>query len=238
MKEYAAQCGVTYEAIRQKVDKYRDEIGEDHFKKEGRTTFLDEEAIRILDKHSKGSPIVIDSAEQKAAYKDVELQREEWKEKCYHERAEKEVYMKQLIELQNRGVDDSKYIPIEDHQKLQQTLIEKDEEIEEANKRADEAEERNKELEEKNEELKKDSDELKSVAIKVSKLSSEVTEKMNEINDKAQEIVDLKSQLLEMENERMRLEEEKKRAEEESVANLNLGFFARLKKKKQLREGS
>lgn len=49
---------MTYEAVRQSVKRYGDEL-EGHIHQEGRTQFLDDEAVKILDEHRAKNPIVI-----------------------------------------------------------------------------------------------------------------------------------------------------------------------------------
>lgn len=48
LRDYAAQKGITYEAVRQQVVRYKDEL-EGHIIKDGRQQFLDEEAVSFLD---------------------------------------------------------------------------------------------------------------------------------------------------------------------------------------------
>lgn len=238
LSDYAKNQGITYEAARQHYNKYKEDVGE-HAVKQGRTTYFDEDAVRILDSHRKRKEnITVDS---------VELQEECNALKRENEtlQAEKTQLMEKIIELQDKKVDTSKYIAIEDHQKLEQALLEKNKEIQKLNDKSKEAEERYKELEKKNEALKKDSDELKSVAIKVSHLANEVTSKMKEIGEKDKEIVELRDKNLEKEKEKLQVEEEKRQieiekqqeqeravaAEEELERVKNASFWARVFKK-------
>ncbi len=57
-KDYAKNNGVSYEAVRQQVARYRDEIG-DHIVKKGKTQYLDEEAVSFLDNKRKENPIIL-----------------------------------------------------------------------------------------------------------------------------------------------------------------------------------
>lgn len=58
IKDYAKEKGVSYEAIRQSVDRYKDEL-EGHVVKQGKTRYLDDVATAILDSKRAGNPVVI-----------------------------------------------------------------------------------------------------------------------------------------------------------------------------------
>lgn len=58
LKDYAEQNGITYEAVRQQVARYRDALG-DHIVKDGRQQFLDEYAVEYLNEHRSKNPVVI-----------------------------------------------------------------------------------------------------------------------------------------------------------------------------------
>lgn len=58
IRDYAKINNVSYEAIRQQVKRYENEL-KGHIVKKNRTQFLDEVAIEILDKHRKESPVII-----------------------------------------------------------------------------------------------------------------------------------------------------------------------------------
>ena len=58
IRDYAKMNNVSYEAIRQQVKRYEDELN-GHIIKQNRTQFLDEVAVEILDRHRGESPIVI-----------------------------------------------------------------------------------------------------------------------------------------------------------------------------------
>ena len=48
LKEYAKNKGVSYEAVRKQVNRYKDEL-KGHISKVNRTQYLDEEAVAFLD---------------------------------------------------------------------------------------------------------------------------------------------------------------------------------------------
>jgi hypothetical protein len=58
LKDYAKQNNVTYEAVRQQVIRYADELGE-HIIRDGRQQLLDEEAVAFLDAKRQKNPVVI-----------------------------------------------------------------------------------------------------------------------------------------------------------------------------------
>ena len=58
LKDYAEQKNVTYEAVRQQVARYKEEL-EGHIIKDGRQQFLDEEAVAFLDAKRKKNPVVM-----------------------------------------------------------------------------------------------------------------------------------------------------------------------------------
>ena len=58
LKEYAKNKGVSYEAVRKQVNRYKDEL-KGHISKVNRTQYLDEEAVAFLDSKRAESPIII-----------------------------------------------------------------------------------------------------------------------------------------------------------------------------------
>ena len=58
LKEYARVKSISYEAVRQQVARYRDELGE-HLIKDGRQQYLDEAAVAFLDERRQKNPVVI-----------------------------------------------------------------------------------------------------------------------------------------------------------------------------------
>ena len=55
IRDYAKMNNVSYEAIRQQVKRYEDELN-GHIIKQNRTQFLDDVAVDILDQHRKENP--------------------------------------------------------------------------------------------------------------------------------------------------------------------------------------
>ena len=58
IKDYAKKNGVTYEAVRQSIKRYSEEL-EPHIHKQGRVQYLDDVAVTILNEHRSQSPIVV-----------------------------------------------------------------------------------------------------------------------------------------------------------------------------------
>lgn len=76
LKEYAKNKGVSYEAVRKQVNRYKDEL-KGHISKVNRTQYLDEEAVAFLDSKRAESPIII-----MESGKDEEIQRMEMENKA------------------------------------------------------------------------------------------------------------------------------------------------------------
>lgn len=58
LKDYASQKNISYEAVRQQVVRYKDELGS-HVIRDGRQQFLDEEAVAFLDAKRQKNPVAI-----------------------------------------------------------------------------------------------------------------------------------------------------------------------------------
>lgn len=58
LKDYAREKGVSYEAIRKQVARYKDEL-EGHIIKEGRTQYLDDAAVEFLDHKRATNPVIL-----------------------------------------------------------------------------------------------------------------------------------------------------------------------------------
>lgn len=69
LKDYAKNKGISYEAVRKQVSRYKVEL-DGHIQKINRTQFLDDEAVAFLDAKRQGNPVVIYEVS-----KDEEIQR-------------------------------------------------------------------------------------------------------------------------------------------------------------------
>lgn len=86
LKDYAKQHNISYEAVRRSVNRYKEEL-EGHIHIEGRTQYLDDEAVEFLDTKRQQNPIVIINQD-----KDEEIERL---------RSEKEALLIKVAELQD-----------------------------------------------------------------------------------------------------------------------------------------
>ena len=104
LAQYAENNHITYESVRQSVNRYRDQLG-DHIFKQGRTQFLDEEAVKILDERRRLSPVVVVNEDRVAELESL--------------RAEVEELRTKLIETQDKALALSeKYIALESDRAL------------------------------------------------------------------------------------------------------------------------
>ncbi len=69
MRDYAVQKGVSYEAVRKQVSRYKKEL-EGHITKVSRTQYLDDKAVAFLDEKRRESPVILLQVD-----KDKEIQR-------------------------------------------------------------------------------------------------------------------------------------------------------------------
>lgn len=69
LKDYAREKGVSYEAVRKQVTRYKDEL-EGHITKENRTQYLDDAAVEFLNHKRATNPVVLMEASR-----DDEVQR-------------------------------------------------------------------------------------------------------------------------------------------------------------------
>ena len=58
LKDYAKQNNISYEAVRQQVVRYKDDLAE-HIIRDGRQQFLDEDAVAFLDSKRQKNPVAI-----------------------------------------------------------------------------------------------------------------------------------------------------------------------------------
>ncbi len=58
IKDYAKEKRVSYEAVRQQINRYREELG-DHIIKKGKTQYLDDTAVAFLDERRQSNPVIV-----------------------------------------------------------------------------------------------------------------------------------------------------------------------------------
>lgn len=73
LKDYAAQNNISYEAVRQQVVRYKDELG-GHVIRDGRQQLLDEEAVAFLDAKRQKNPVAIIQMDKDEQIEDLEDQ--------------------------------------------------------------------------------------------------------------------------------------------------------------------
>ena len=71
IKDYAKESGVTYEAVRQQIKRYSEEL-EGHIHLQGRTQYLDDAAVAFLNQHHLDRPLVISEAGYDRALRELE----------------------------------------------------------------------------------------------------------------------------------------------------------------------
>lgn len=89
IKDYAKSKGVSYEAVRKQVNRYKQEL-EGHISRTNRTQYLDDEAIAFLDQKRAESPIIIMESSKDEEMKSL--------------KAENELLKNQLLEVQQDNI--------------------------------------------------------------------------------------------------------------------------------------
>lgn len=121
IKDYAQSKGVTYEAVRKQVKRYKDELGT-HVQKQGRTQYLDEEAVKILDSKRAESPVVLIQAG-----KDEEIERLT---------AENKALLLKLAEVQDALIQEQKKVFTLQEEKIELLAMQQErQEVSEADKK-------------------------------------------------------------------------------------------------------
>ena len=97
LKDYAAQNNISYEAVRQQIVRYKDELGP-HIIRDGRQQFLDEEAVAFLDSRRMKNPVAIIQQSKDEAIEALRLENERLRRKL--EDVQDRVYDLQLYKLE------------------------------------------------------------------------------------------------------------------------------------------
>ena len=224
LTDYAKKTGLTYTGIKKRFDKIRQNNAgalEGHYYIEGKRTIkVDPEAIKLLEaagNDKKESRLIVEDERIDQLKTIIENQKKELDEKDA-----------KLAEIQQ--MLSSRYILLEDHQKMEEELKKKEEALKEAEKKAEEAEEAKTKVQETYEKNKKLFDYSQ-------KLNADYRKEIDEKNDKLAvldaEKVDMSSEMEKLREEMAELAKARDEAVRESEENLNLGFFARLRKKKE-----
>ena len=93
LRDYAKNNNISYEAVRQQVVRYKDELGE-HIIRDGRQQFLDEEAVAFLDSKRQKNPVAI-----------IQMDKDEQIEAL---RRDKETILTQLASVQAELLEEKK----------------------------------------------------------------------------------------------------------------------------------
>ena len=91
IKDYARSRGVSHEAVRRQLKRYSDEL-EGHITIQGRSKYLDDEAVEFLDQHRLPKTIVIDPTDEEAKKEIEEL------------KAKLDLMKDQVQDLQNHAI--------------------------------------------------------------------------------------------------------------------------------------
>ena len=257
-KEYASKYGCHYETPRRIVSENNiPEFSDEHIFTIERTRYMDtvaEEAINNI-RNSKQTTVVTHESTQE--FKRLESERNELYDENRRLREDITKYRDTIDGLKDKllafqqdpslALDTTRYMLIEDHQKVEEELKEKEDENKELQSTISQLKDT---IKEKDDDL----DALKDVTIKNVELSKKNDETLKEIEKKREEIREVQQQADEMkrklsdteiERDKINLEKEKlmadveierKRAEQEYEEALKLGFFARRKKLKELKK--
>ena len=219
IREYAESVGQTYENVRRKVAKIKNtEEFKDNIQiminpdTNQPMTYIGKKIQDYLKSTTRSEPILVENDTEKV--RELTIKLEEVTADRDKQRAEKELYMKQLIEAREKSntvIDTTKYMLIEDHSK----------ELEE--------------MEQKNQDLKNENNSLKE---QKELLIQDAENKKKKLNEAETDLNKIKSEKMLIEAEKSKIEAEndimKQKHEQEITEALKLGFFARRRKLKEL----
>lgn len=119
IKEYAKTHGISYEAVRKQLSRYRKEL-DGHITTSGQTKYLDDFAVEFLDKRRKSNPVVVLRQSER---EEVEI----LKEQIEALKNELMTTQKRVIELQSENqlmlADKIKYDLLLESSNEKQTMI-------------------------------------------------------------------------------------------------------------------
>ena len=208
IKDYARETGVTYEAVRQRIKRYQDEL-DGHIHRQGRTQYLDDVAVAFLNDHRLQNPTVVYDRAAGEEFRELKAEIQEVKDRASE-------YWKQL-----KAKDGMIQVLIEENKDLRLqaasvALLEADNQV--ARQKAEAAEQEKKLLEQT----------LADIEAQNASLSAEKAE----AEDKAR----LEAETAQKAAERLQRAEEEKTAWQEYASALEaynaLGWFKRRKAEK------
>ena len=98
--QYAAENGVSYQAVSQQIKRYSDKL-EGHIIKQGKTRYLDEEAVTFLNQHRIGTKISVINSDNVSRIEQLESQNK--------------ALLTKIVELQDKAIKDKEsYIALQD----------------------------------------------------------------------------------------------------------------------------
>lgn len=99
LKDYARETGVTYEAVRQQVKRYQNDL-EGHIHQQGRTQYLDDAGVAILDSHRSPKPLVVSDGGLVRRNEELEAENKTLREELTESYKEQNQLLRQLGEMQ------------------------------------------------------------------------------------------------------------------------------------------
>lgn len=99
IKDYARSRGISHEAVRRQLKRYSEEL-EGHITQQGRSKYLDDEAVEFLDQHRLPKTIVIDPTDEEAKQEIEDL-----KGKLDLMKSQVLSLQEQIINLQSEKID-------------------------------------------------------------------------------------------------------------------------------------
>lgn len=153
IKDYAKGKRVSYEAVRQQINRYREELGE-HIIKKGKTQYLDDTAVAFLDEKRQSNPVIVYEHDKDVQIDELKQQNENLKSLVADLQA-------QIIEKDNLVIK-TQGVLLETNQQMLALEQKSDEE----RKQMDDLVESNRRMQEMMEEMKKNSEEEKQALVK------------------------------------------------------------------------
>lgn len=140
LKQYAASRGISYEAVRRQVNKYKKELADHIVRKDG-VQYLDQDAIAFLSEKRRRSPLVIVHEDNKDKIDQLEEELRSVKEKLLAAQTEILNAQRKVIEMQDAMKDSleakARYdLLLEDHQRTEEELAQLKAELADAQKEA------------------------------------------------------------------------------------------------------
>ena len=129
IRQYAEMHGISYEAARQQVNRHKDAL-EGHIMREGRTQYLDDIAVGILDETRTKQPIIMQEVNDRQELEDLRAQNAtlllkitELQDQLLSERAKVvQLQEKMMGMLDSSDEDTNQEAPIEDEAPAPETI--------------------------------------------------------------------------------------------------------------------